>query len=218
MPGGWPTAAGSLASSQEPPAGVNPSGRPEGLAGKRTRGKNDRRSAVSLPASQQRTLNRIDRMLRDSDPRLVALFCHLYPAHLGRGDTRDRADPGQADPDRRLVRPAYGAGAAPHSPGTPPAEGDPVLPCGARRGGLRPAHREQRPGRASLRGHRPRSGHRTHRQGPAVPAHTDADAGPVLRALTAAAAGSARPDHCRGPVPARPERGRGLSARRSRRR
>jgi len=29
---------------------------------------------VSLPASQQRTLNRIDRMLRDSDPRLVALF------------------------------------------------------------------------------------------------------------------------------------------------
>lgn len=29
---------------------------------------------MSLPASQQRTLNRIDRMLRDSDPRLVALF------------------------------------------------------------------------------------------------------------------------------------------------
>jgi hypothetical protein len=29
---------------------------------------------VSLPASQQRVLNRIDRMLRDSDPRLVALF------------------------------------------------------------------------------------------------------------------------------------------------
>jgi hypothetical protein len=29
---------------------------------------------VSLPASQQRTLNRIERMLRDSDPRLVALF------------------------------------------------------------------------------------------------------------------------------------------------
>jgi hypothetical protein len=29
---------------------------------------------VSLPASQQRTLNRIDRTLRDSDPRLVALF------------------------------------------------------------------------------------------------------------------------------------------------
>jgi hypothetical protein len=29
---------------------------------------------VSLPASQQRTLNRIDRMLRESDPRLVALF------------------------------------------------------------------------------------------------------------------------------------------------
>jgi hypothetical protein len=29
---------------------------------------------VSLPASQQRMLNRIDRMLRDSDPRLVALF------------------------------------------------------------------------------------------------------------------------------------------------
>jgi hypothetical protein len=29
---------------------------------------------VSLPASQQRMLDRIDRMLRDSDPRLVALF------------------------------------------------------------------------------------------------------------------------------------------------
>ena len=29
---------------------------------------------MSLPASQQRTLNRIDRTLRDSDPRLVALF------------------------------------------------------------------------------------------------------------------------------------------------
>jgi Protein of unknown function (DUF3040) len=29
---------------------------------------------VSLPASQQRTLNRIERMLRDSDPRLAALF------------------------------------------------------------------------------------------------------------------------------------------------
>ena len=29
---------------------------------------------MSLPASQQRVLNRIDRMLRDSDPRLVALF------------------------------------------------------------------------------------------------------------------------------------------------
>ncbi|MDX6335520.1 MAG: hypothetical protein QOG05_2860 [Streptosporangiaceae bacterium] len=29
---------------------------------------------MSLPASQQRMLNRIDRMLRDSDPRLVALF------------------------------------------------------------------------------------------------------------------------------------------------
>jgi hypothetical protein len=29
---------------------------------------------VSLPARQQRMLNRIDRMLRDSDPRLVALF------------------------------------------------------------------------------------------------------------------------------------------------
>ena len=29
---------------------------------------------MSLPASQQRTLYRIDRMLRDSDPRLVALF------------------------------------------------------------------------------------------------------------------------------------------------
>ena len=29
---------------------------------------------MSLPARQQRMLNRIDRMLRDSDPRLVALF------------------------------------------------------------------------------------------------------------------------------------------------
>jgi hypothetical protein len=29
---------------------------------------------VSLPARQQRMLNRIDRMLRDSDPRLAALF------------------------------------------------------------------------------------------------------------------------------------------------
>jgi hypothetical protein len=29
---------------------------------------------VSLPARQQRMLNRIDRRLRDSDPRLVALF------------------------------------------------------------------------------------------------------------------------------------------------
>ena len=29
---------------------------------------------MSLPASQQRTLNRIDRTLRDSDPRLAALF------------------------------------------------------------------------------------------------------------------------------------------------
>jgi Protein of unknown function (DUF3040) len=29
---------------------------------------------VSLPASQQRMLDRIDRMLRDSDPRLAALF------------------------------------------------------------------------------------------------------------------------------------------------
>jgi hypothetical protein len=29
---------------------------------------------VTLPVSQQRTLDRIDRMLRDSDPRLVALF------------------------------------------------------------------------------------------------------------------------------------------------
>ena len=29
---------------------------------------------MSLPASQQRMLDRIDRMLRDSDPRLAALF------------------------------------------------------------------------------------------------------------------------------------------------
>jgi hypothetical protein len=29
---------------------------------------------VTLPVSQQRALDRIDRMLRDSDPRLVALF------------------------------------------------------------------------------------------------------------------------------------------------
>ena len=29
---------------------------------------------MTLPVSQQRTLDRIDRMLRDSDPRLVALF------------------------------------------------------------------------------------------------------------------------------------------------
>jgi Protein of unknown function (DUF3040) len=29
---------------------------------------------VTLPVSQQRTLDRIDRMLRDSDPRLAALF------------------------------------------------------------------------------------------------------------------------------------------------
>lgn len=31
-------------------------------------------SAVSLPVSQRRMLDRIDRMLRDSDPRLAALF------------------------------------------------------------------------------------------------------------------------------------------------
>jgi hypothetical protein len=34
----------------------------------------DGRAAVSLPASQQRILDRIERKLRDSDPRLTALF------------------------------------------------------------------------------------------------------------------------------------------------
>ena len=159
---------------------------------------------MSLPASQQRTLNRIDRMLRDSDPRLVALFAIFTRL------TWDEEIPGIEQIRARLTR--IGGWFARRT--EPVRRRTPRVPRRLKAILFFPAALAA-VACALLIGS---SGPAAHRCAATVRAPAtelivkarqcrltlDADAGPVLRALTAAAAGSARPDHCRGPVPARP--------------
>ena len=142
---------------------------------------------MSLPASQQRMLDRIDRMLRDSDPRLAALFSIFtrltwdeeiprieeVRARLTRlgGWIARRTEPVR----RRIPRPSDRVKAILFFPAALAA-----VACALLFGSSGPAvHRCA----ATVRGHGPGSGQRTHRQGPAVSAHDSAEPSPDLRAL-----------------------------------
>ena len=108
---------------------------------------------MTLPARQQRTLDRIERKLIASDPVLhswFAIFARL---------TRDEEMPRIEEVRARLAR--FGGWLSrrtfPVRRRIPrlsdPGQGHPVLPGRAGRDGRRSAHRGERPGHAALRGH-----------------------------------------------------------------